>query len=576
MSATNTFQVPADDPGVVLLRLVRKAKLPYSSRFVSGAVSSHPQPQSLLSLVQVAPFVGLRVTALKVEPEGLDDLQLPAVVHFAAGPGGFGILERVSDAHVELWDSHNGRRRVERSAFLVAWSGIAALAERDDSQRKPEPGYRKQRLVEALGGPLGRPDLAGQPEGRVLAGATGTLVALLAAVAVAGHPASTRWLAALVVALAVAGVCIGAILSYASAATTVDVNVPGCPRGKFVDCESVLNSEYSKLRGLPLADFGTSFFGAVLGLAATASLFPQSAVPWTTLAYAHLAALPAALLLVGAQVVMRRFCTMCLVVHVLVLVGAAASWTFAGDVPFADALRGLALFALYFSIVLFAAIPFFQRERRTRRMLEAQLRVAGSPFATLAHLTTEAPAPLRGAQCGIRLPGPPAAHELVLFAHPTCKQCTHVIREISELAASGATEVFVTILPRYGDGDERRVCEAVLAVGVAAGPAAFLRAFYFAKKGFVGLMEVDFVGEVAAAASVPRQSLEAQLERARQMIAHTDAVAENRVEGTPALFFDARHYPYSAPVGHLAALLAKHPDLLPPRPGAPARETAPA
>jgi uncharacterized membrane protein len=518
----------------------------------------------------------LRVTAAKVEPGGLDDLQLPAVVHFAGGAGGFGVLERVTPAEVQLWDGRHGRQRVDRPAFLDAWSGIVALAERDDSERKTEPGYRKQRLVEALGGPMGRPDLARPPEGRVLAGTTATIVMLLAAVAVAGHPSTTRWAAALVVVLALAGLSVGGMLSYASADTTAHADVPGCPRGKLVNCESVLKSEYSKVRGLPMADLGTSFFGATIGVAATAALASGSLVPWTALAYAYLAAVPAALLLVGAQVVMRKFCTMCLVVHALVIAAAAAAWTFVGDAAAGDVWRGLGLFAVYFSIVLFVAIPFFQRETRTRNMLELQARVSGSPFATLAHLATEPETALRGAECGIRLPGPPAPHELVLFAHPTCKQCSHVLPEIGQLAAAGATEVYVTLLPRYGEGDERRVCEVLLAAGVAGGAQSFARAFAFAKKGFFELMEKDYVGAIAGETRLDREVLESAVGTARRMIAHADAVAQDRIEGTPALVFDGRMYPFGAPVAHLAVLLQKHASLLPPRPRVAEKEAAPA
>lgn len=576
MSATSTFQVPADDPAAVLFRLVRRAKLPYSNRFVSNAVASHPQPQSLLSLVQVAPHLGLSVTAAKVEPAGLDDLHLPAVVHFATGGGGFGVLESVTPGHVELWDSRNGRRRVDRTAFLQAWSGIVALAQNDDSQRKTEPGARKQRMIEALGGGIARPDLAGKPEGPVLAAVTAALIGILVVAAVAGHSASTRWAAALLVALSLAGAGIGAVLSYATAGMTANVNVPGCPRGKLVNCESVLNSVYSKVRGIPMSDFGTSFFTAALLVVATAAAFPSGAVPWTALGYAYFAAVPAALLLVGAQFAMRKFCTMCLVVHGLVVAGAAVSSTFAGEAGPGEVLRALLLFAFYFSIVLFAAIPFFTRARRTRQMIETQHRVSGSPFATLAHLSTETPAPLRGPECGVRLPGPPSPHELVLFAHPTCKQCSHEIKEVAGLAAAGMSEVYVTLLPRYPEGDERRVCEAILAAGLAGGPQTFLGAFFYAKNRFMALMEEDFVAQIAGETSLERDAIESRIETARKMIAHTDAVAEGRVDGTPAMFFDARLYPYAVPLDHLTLLLQKHSELLPQRPGAAAKEVAPA
>lgn len=576
LSPTKTFQVPADDPGVVLFRLVRKNRLPYSSRFVSNAIALHQQPQSLLALVQVAPHLGLRITAARVEPDGLDELQLPAVVHFATGNGGFGVLERVTPSEVELWDSRNGRRRVDRDEFLASWSGIVALAERDDAERKAEPGYRKQRFVEVLSGGIARPDLAGSTEARFLGGATAGVAAVLVAIALAGHPSSTRPAAIIVALLAAAGLGIGAMLSYATAGMTANFNVPGCPRGKLVNCESVLNSDYSKVRGIPMSDLGTSFFAAAVLLIATTAPASDAVAPWTALSHAYLAAVPAALVLVGAQVAMRRFCTMCLIVHGLVLAGAAAAWTFAGDASSGDAVAGLALFALYFSLVLFAAIPFFTRERRTRELLDLQHRVSGSHFATLAHLATETPAPIRGAECGIRLAGPPAPHELVLFAHPSCKQCSHTIEEISRLAAAGATEVYVAILPRYPDGPERGVCEVVLAAGRAGGTSGFLRAFFYAKKRFLALMDGDPAGGIAGDLGVEREVLEAQREGARAMIARTDAIAEGRIDGTPALFFDARLYPYNTPVAHLETLLQRHSELLPPRPGAERREAAPA
>jgi hypothetical protein len=342
-----------------------------------------------------------------------------------------------------------------------------------------------------------------------------------------------------------------------------------------VNCESVLNSPYSKVRAIPMSDFGTAFFGAVLLLLATAAVEPERAGPWATVAVAFLAAAPVALLLVGVQVAMRRFCTMCLAVHAVVLAGAAASWTFL-DEPWRgrDLAAAAALMLVYYSLVLFALIPFFTRERRTRELLDTQQRVSGSPFATLAFLATGTPAPLQGAAAGVRLAGPPSPHELVLFAHPNCKQCAQTIPEIAALAASGATEVYVAILPRYPEGPERSVCEALLAAGRAGGGEAFLRAFFYSKGRFLALMEEDFTGAIARETSLRREAIEAELDAARAMIAHTEEVAEGRIDGTPAMFFDARLYPYNVPVAHLETLLHRHSGLLPPHPAVAEREAA--
>ncbi|MDQ3914777.1 MAG: cysteine peptidase family C39 domain-containing protein [Actinomycetota bacterium] len=577
MSDTKVFKVPADEPGTVLLRLVRKMRLPYSGRLVSAAVAAHPQPQSLLALVQVAPGLGLRITAARVEPDGLDDLELPAVAHFAGEPGGFGVVERVGPEGVTVWDSRNGRRRVSRDEFLRRWSGVVAVAERDDSQRKTERGYRRQRFVEALAGPPGvRPDLS-------MPAVLGGLAALAGLLVVAGlwqHPDDTRPSAVAVTLVTIAGFAVSATLSRATADQSTNVNVPGCPRGRLVNCESVLNSQYSRVRGISMSDIGTGFFGAIL-LAVAASAAAPGSAPGTAVAVAYLAALPAVLVLVGTQVAMRRFCTLCLAVHALVVLGAVACLPFLDDAPATLTLAsGLALLVVFGAGVTFLAIPFLTRHARTQQLIERQQRLATSPFSTLAYVLTEPASPVRGEECGFRLPGPPAPHEVVLFAHPSCGQCASTIEELTGLAEAGTVAAYVTILPRFPSGPERVVCEAVVAAGVAFGPAALMHAYFYAKKGFATLMDGDAVGLVAADMSVRRDALEERLGEARAMIERTERLAEGRIEGTPAVFFDGRLYPYSTPVSHLTDLLARHPELLPPpgsgrNPRGP-REAAPA
>ena len=571
------FQVPGDEPREVLLRLVRRMKLPYSARVVNAAIVAHPQPQSLLALVQVAPALGLRITAARVEPEGLDQLQLPAIAHFEGEPGGFGVVERVGPDSVDVWDARAGRRRVSRKEFLAAWSGIVALADRDPSQQKTERGYRRQRMIEALAGrPGSRPDLATRP---VIAGVA-ALIAFLVAAALWQHPDDTRASTVAVTLLTAAGVGLSALLTRATADNSTNVNVPGCPRGKLVNCESVLNSEYSRVRGVPMSDIGTAFFGAVLlsiGVSAAAPGF----APGIVVALAYLAAAPAALVLIGTQVAMRRFCTLCLGVHAVVLAGAVAS------LPFLDytwsnltMVSGVALLAFFGASIAFLGIPFATRHARTTQLIERQQRLATSPFATLAHVLTEPLSPVRGEACGFRLPGPDAPHEAVLFAHPNCGQCAHTIEELSALADAGTVEAYVTILPRFPSGPERQACEAVVAAGIAFGPAALLHAYFYAKESFGALMSGDAVGLLAQEMSVRRDALEARLGEARALIERTERLADGRIEGTPAIFFDSRLYPYSTPVSHLTSLLARHPDLLPPRgsgrdPRGP-REAAPA
>ena len=559
MGKTKTFQVPADEPSVVLLRLVRRLRLPYSARLVNAAIAAHPQPQSLLALVQVAPALGLRITAARVEPDGLDDLQLPAIAHFAGEPGGFGVVEEVGPGEVQLWDGRNGRRRVPRPEFLGAWDGIVALADKDDSQRKTERGYRRQRLVEAVAGkPGSRPDLTSP----LLTAALATVVGLLLVGALIERPYARD---VIVMILTLAGLAVAATLSRATADQSTNVNVPGCPRGKLVNCESVLNSQLSKVCGVPMSDLGTGFFGGILLLIATTGAAPVPPLE-VAIAAAYVAAVPAALLLIGVQVAMRRFCTLCLAVHVLVLAGAAAAWPWL-DQPWSSVTlaSSLLLLVAYAAAIVLVAIPFLSRHARTQQLIDRQQRLATSPFSTLAYVLTEPASPVRGETCGFRLPGPPAPHEAVLFAHPNCGQCAQTIEELTALAEAGTLEAYVTILPRFPSGPERAACEAVVAAGAAFGPAVLLHAYFYAKKSFGALMSGDAVGLLATELNVRRDALDERLGEARAMIGRTEALAEGRIEGTPAVFFDSRLYPYNTPVSHLTTLLARHPELLPGR-----------
>lgn len=102
-----------------------------------------------LSLSPEFPFLGLSSlkaafgawdipnVALKVEPEGLDDLPLPAVVVIEEGRESekqrpltiFAILKAVSSRETELTHPILGDHTLLRSAFLDQWTGLAFLAE---------------------------------------------------------------------------------------------------------------------------------------------------------------------------------------------------------------------------------------------------------------------------------------------------------------------------------------------------------------------------------------------------------------------------------------------------------------
>jgi hypothetical protein len=314
-----------------------------------------------------------------------------------------------------------------------------------------------------------------------------------------------------------------------------------------------------------------AFFGALALLFATAALSPAV---WAAVGAAYLVALPAVVVLVAVQAAMRQVCTWCLGVHAAVVVGAAASWTFVRHGWSTETVAALGALALHGAVLLFAVVPYLTRSPRVQEFVARQRRLASSPYATLAYLLTQAPTDVRGAECGVRLDGPPTAHELVVFAHPTCPQCASTVQDAAALAAAGRAQAFVAIAPRDDTPAEAGMCEALVAVGLAAGADAFVRAYFAAKRRYGDLRSDDPTDVLAAELSLDASTVREALPRARRVAARAAAFADDHVEGMPAVFVDSRLYPYTAPLSHLAALLDRHEELLEPM-RRPLREAGP-
>jgi uncharacterized membrane protein len=324
----------------------------------------------------------------------------------------------------------------------------------------------------------------------------------------------------------------------------------------------VLTSPYSRVLGIPLSEVGIAFFGSILLTIAVGALSPASVAPWHVVGIAFLSSIPFSLGLVALQIGMKQFCTLCMGVHIVNVSSAALSLTFLdGDWPALSTLAASLLFVTFFCLSLFLGIPYFTRTQRLRAVVEEQQRAASSPFATLAHLLT-APATAVDSTCGIRLEGPRAAHELVLFVHPSCAQCARTIDEALPLATAGMVDLYLALAPKDSKGPDREACSAIVAVGLAAGSTVFREAFTFAKKDFPGLASGDPVSALSRATGVERSLVETRMDEARSIVSHAEELADTLVEGTPAAFFNSCLVPYTAPLAHLEYLLTNHPELL--------------
>ena len=567
--------LPVDGPAEPLAELARRRGLRYSRAHVRAAVERHPNPGSLLALVEVAPTLGLETSAGRGDLESLDALgpdELPAVLHFESETGGgFGLLERVTPEGFLVWDRRAGSRLLGRDELEEAWSGVIVFAE-PGAPGIPERGQRLHRAREWLleDGQLATA-LVGPSSSRPLRAAMGLGLLVLLGMAVLAQPAPARVAIAVLAALVVVG--LGA--SVAALRWTRDGATSAlCGNGGRIDCGSVLRSPYARLAGIPLAGLGVAFFGALLLLLGASALAGGAASVWLTGA-AFVPAAPASLALIAVQARLRHFCALCLIVHGVNLAGAVAFLLLVPGGPPAGVLPAFVLLAVLFGLLLSTVVPELARTDEDQgTVLRAYRRLSRSPLATLAELTLEPRMDLEPGTLAVPFGPASAPHTLLVLAHPSCHLCGPVVDGLEALVRQhpGTVRGALVVAPRdAADPRDQALCEALYAVGLAAGGIGLLSAFRLAKRELPRLLASDPFEVLAAELRVERVRLDREREHSRARVRAAADFKARHAAGLPAMFLDGRRC--EAPLEHVEAWFGQ-PELLAllPRPGVPTSE----
>jgi ABC-type bacteriocin/lantibiotic exporter with double-glycine peptidase domain/CRP-like cAMP-binding protein len=119
-------QIDEMDCGAACLAMIcryfgREVSLPY----IREAVGTGLDGTSLRGIQRGGEFVGLDVAAVKASKDRLDDLPLPAIVHY--GGNHWIVLYALEESHVRVADPALGLRRLPREELIEKWTGFAAL-----------------------------------------------------------------------------------------------------------------------------------------------------------------------------------------------------------------------------------------------------------------------------------------------------------------------------------------------------------------------------------------------------------------------------------------------------------------
>jgi uncharacterized membrane protein len=559
--AGTTAAAPRANTTEILCELTRRYALPYTRTFVQRQVEAHAAPETLLAVVEVGQRLGLALTPTRCAPDAAGELALdgPAILHFGGDRDGFGLLVRVDDDRFHVWDGAARARTLSREELLDSWSGIAVFVGVADEPGIREPGRRWRRLHELLFFDVKLAVELGGPRSSRLA-ATSLLVVLTALIAL-GACARSGWAAALVAVLGGFSL-LGIITTFAM--SRVGHGRGGlwralCGAGDGRACNHVLQSPHAMVAGVPLASIGLAFFGttaAALGVSALVGPTGGGALLFAVGAL-WLAALPVSLLFTSVQLATRRICGLCMMVHGVVGAGAVAiTVTLAlhgARVPPPSVLIPTALLAvLVFGVLLSSSAP---QLRNAAALDDAERRLAALtalPRVTLAELLSTEPV-ARAPSAGIELGNPRAPLHVLLFAHPLCSLCERHLRELEALLEGRGDQVSVTISIAPLDRDsprDRRLCDAVVGLGVALPSRSFFRVLERLKR-HPGAGDGDPIALLAELTDLDPATIERAACLAAPRVDRARDARDRYAEGVPTLFVNGR--PFAGPFEHVAA-----------------------
>ena len=334
-----------------------------------------------------------------------------------------------------------------------------------------------------------------------------------------------------------------------------------CRGGAGFDCDGLLGHRWAAPLGLDLGTLGLGFFVSALVLLAAGAALPAPArrSADTLLAAAFLLATPLSLLLVAAQIRLRRYCSLCLLAHAATLAGAGAGaflvWPPA--LPPAAHLPGLIAAHVIAMLVVIAFVAPAPALRLALGEAQARLGFAGAtPLGALAETiarpaaialppTRPSPGAIGTRRCGSTPSSIPAARPV-----------PDVLDELARLLENHPRDLHLVLhLPTR---DARDPAHRELRVALTA--AGTLAAYHAARDRPDDLRAL--AGGGAEAVLPALAAGDRPLAPARAAQAAADALAGELGNVTPTLLVSGKLWP--RPLWELDLLLTCHPEALAP------------
>lgn len=293
--------------------MLQELQIPHSKAYLKDLILSHPDNNSLLSIVDTFSTYGVTCMPVKIGKEKLDQVPLPTIVQTSIeGSTYFNIIEDVNEEHVILYTEKNKKKRYSREDFIRLWTGVTLLVEKTEDSTEPEiqKSKQKQNVKIALLALLGVSLLAWTFDGFSTILSTNEPPQVVASI---GY-----------FLLKVCGMAVASLLLWYEIESDNPTLKEFCSAGVRTDCGAVLGSKYSSILGgnisLSLLVFAYYSSGVLVLLGTTFSSVGM-------LSILSLMVLPIAAYSLYLQAfVIKNWCRLCILVQGILILEAAVVW----------------------------------------------------------------------------------------------------------------------------------------------------------------------------------------------------------------------------------------------------------
>lgn len=428
----------------VVRNLLAKLEIRYTFDYLEDSIVSHPEHPSLLAVSDTLTKYRIENLPVKVDGQKLQELPLPCIIQLSDKGGMFHVLTRYSEKESIYLNDKGKQVTIPTKEFLTRWTGVCLLAE--TTADSSEPGITEK--------------LAERKAMTIFKWVAALFLLLWAVFSFFNSqftPEINPLFAGAYTLLKVLGLAVGTMLLWYEVDKYNPTLQSFCSGGKKIDCDSVLNSKYAKIRNgnLSLGLIGFSYFFGTLAFLLISSFQNASLAP---LAYLSFAALPMVALSAYYQgLVIKQWCRFCIIVQAVLLLEAPIA--FLGGFNLIE-LEPTSIPLLMVLLIMPIPIwnwlkPLLEKEKEANLYKRGLQKIKNNPDVFLGLLQKSRKIDTNIEGLGITLKNDTARYDVVKVCNPYCGPCAKAHPLLDDLLREGKINLQVLFTASTDEGDRR-------------------------------------------------------------------------------------------------------------------------